>query len=47
VGAQGLRPVVPNIFDVTDTNPSGKITREEFRHGMREVFVFLDQNKDG
>jgi hypothetical protein len=45
--AQGLRPVTPNVFDVTDGNHDGKITREEFGARMHEVVFFLDKNKDG
>ena len=45
--AQGLRPVTPNVFDVTDAIHDGKITPDEFRARMHEVFFLLDRNKDG
>src|SRR5262245_9108371 len=37
----------PNVFDVTDTNHDGKITPEEYRARMVEVFFLLDRSKDG
>jgi Ca2+-binding EF-hand superfamily protein len=37
----------PNVFDVTDTNHDGKITPDEYRARMVEVFFLLDRNKKG
>ena len=37
----------PNVFDVTDTNHDGKITPEEYRARMVEVFFLLDRGKKG
>jgi hypothetical protein len=36
-----------NVFDVTDTNHDGKITADEYRARMVEVFFLLDQGKKG
>ena len=39
--AQGLRPVTPDVFDVTDLSHDGKITPEEFSARMHEVFLLF------
>jgi hypothetical protein len=45
--AQGQSRVPPSPFDLTDTNKDGRITPEEYRARMVEVFFLLDRNKDG
>jgi hypothetical protein len=45
--AQGQPRVPPSPFDLTDTNKDGRITPEEYRARMVEVFFLLDRNKDG
>ena len=45
--AQGQQPATPSAFDLTDTNRDGRITPEEYRARMLEVFFLLDRNKDG
>ena len=37
----------PTVFDVTDMNHDGKITPDEYRARMVEVFFLLDQGKKG
>jgi hypothetical protein len=45
--APGQQRVPPSPFDLTDTNRDGRITPEEYRARMVEVFFLLDRNKDG
>jgi hypothetical protein len=45
--AAGQQRVPPSPFDLTDTNKDGRITPEEYRARMVEVFFLLDRNKDG
>ncbi len=44
---QGAPLVTPKAFDATDTNHDGKITPEEYRARIQDVFYLLDRNRDG
>jgi hypothetical protein len=42
-----LRPDPGQIFDTSDANSDGKITRDEFRGARAKTFGKLDRNSDG
>lgn len=42
-----FRPAPGQIFDTSDANSDGKITRDEFRAGRAKTFGKLDRNSDG